>query len=88
MSRINLKNPIHVGVIAIVVNNIGCKAVRASYLDAMIVDDLGADPWLEPSHIADDMETRFGIEIGDDNPLRSPYSAQTLRMRDLIDMVT
>lgn len=85
--RIDIKNPMHIAVIAILTQTTGSDAVPTSYLDAMLIDDLGADPWLDGEEIANALEERFDISLDDDNPLRDPMHMLPLRVRDVIAFI-
>lgn len=87
MDQLNLNDPVHAAIGIIVCGATGCDPIRVSYLDAMLVDDLGAD-YVDRNEIADEIEDHFKVTVPADHPLRYlDTEVVSLRVRDLIEMV-
>lgn len=87
MDQLNLNDLVHVAIGIIVCGATGCDPIRVSFLDAMLVDDLGAD-CVDRDEIANGIEDHFKITVPPDHPLRYlDTDVVSLRVRDLIEMV-
>lgn len=75
-------NPIHRALRDAIVSVLGCDEVRASSLDAYLVDDLGADPFCDGPDVAAEIERIYPRA----DPEALAYIEDNLgliRMRDL-----
>jgi hypothetical protein len=83
--QIDRHDPTHTWVRRILADVSGDE-VRSHDLDALLVADLGIDPWSDGDEIADAVEDWTGAVLGANCPLRNPLRCNALRVRDVIDM--